>query len=109
MSDSISKLIRSVALYLAANHEPTCRLDLPDGTVIIVEAAQTLQPGETLPAPDKAPALPPVAPNASAPHPTPRYFDKPVKQGGVLNTSAPRYDSATPELRMNHLLFSPIP
>ena len=97
MSDATTKAIRAIALHLAANNEPTCRLELVDGTVVVVEAATTLLPGEVLPAPDK--------PACINPHPSPIYFDKPVKQGGRLNTQAPRYDSTTPELRPPHLIF----
>ena len=105
MSDATSKAIRAIALHLAANNEPTCCFELPDGTVIIIEAARTLLPGEKFPPPVAALPLPPVKAGYLAPHPSPIYFDKPVKQGGRLNTQAPRYDSATPELRPQHLIF----
>lgn len=87
MSDPTAKAIRSVALYLASTGDATCDYQLPDGTIIVIKAAEALNPGEKLPA---QPA------KCINPHPHPIYFqtvfDADGKPARKLNIGAPRQD-----------------
>ena len=96
MSDATAKTIRSVALHLASTGEPTCDFQLPDGTVIVIRAAETLHPGESLPLP---PALPTVAANCKNPKPYPIYLVR-----FALNPGAPRYDAISGDIKPQHLI-----
>ena len=100
MSDATAKTIRSVALYLASIGEPTCEFQLPDRTIIVIHAAETLNPGESLPPPPLPIPLPTVAANCKNPKPYPIYF--PLT--GILNPGAPRQDCTHCQLAMNNLI-----
>jgi hypothetical protein len=99
MSDPTAKAIRSVALLLASTGDATCDYQLPDGTIIVIKAATTLNPGEKLPAQPK-PCI--------NPQPFPIYFQTVSEGGGksmrVLNPGAPRQDCTHGHLVATNLI-----